>query len=63
MKEAAVYDGTTDNLTSRLGDSYHLNFLGQTKAGEKKDTSKALPDAYSPKYVEVRSFMYILETK
>ena len=31
--------------------------LGKTKSGDKKDTSKALPDAYSPKYVEVRNYI------
>ena len=66
VKEAAVYDGMTvwqDIKTGGLSTFNLRHLVGQTKPGEKKDTSKALPDAYSPKYVEVRSFMFILETK
>lgn len=32
-------------------------YEGNTKPGEKKDTSRALPDAYSPNYVEVHLFI------
>ena len=58
MKEAAVYDGKEWQDEKGFLTFNLPHFIGKTKPGEKKDTSKALPDAYSPKYVEVRWSIY-----
>ena len=63
VKEAAVYDGEIYLAWIELANLILRHLVGITNPGEKKDTSKALPDAYSPKYVEVRFYLFIFWRK